>query len=194
MQAPPSGPRPVGAVRSARLPVKEEVAGATTGTLTGMTLDDLLWLAGYLEGEGSFTSPTPSAPNRPRIQVAATDEDVVQRTAVLWGVSSRCRSRVQIPYVAPRLRRWSCGVLATLSRWRPRVRIPHSAPHAIVAERLQAPAFQAGDEGSSPSDGSKIVPRLFRSRRWSGWSRTPSRKRLGAGRPLGGSSPSASAG
>jgi hypothetical protein len=54
-------------------------------------------------------------------------------------------------------------VLATLSRWRPRVQIPHSAPHAIVAERLQAPAFQAGDEGSSPSDGSRIIPCPFRS-------------------------------
>jgi hypothetical protein len=52
-----------------------------------MTRDDLLWLAGYLEGEGSFTSPTPSAPNRPRIQVAATDEDVIQRIAAIWGVS-----------------------------------------------------------------------------------------------------------
>jgi hypothetical protein len=62
VQAPPSGPRPVGAVRSARLPVKEEVAGATTGTLTGVTRDDLLWLAGYLEGRKAHSPARRPAP------------------------------------------------------------------------------------------------------------------------------------
>jgi hypothetical protein len=46
----------------------------------------------------SFTSTTPSAPNRPRIQVAATDEDVVQRIAALWA----CRTGVhQSPGIRP---------------------------------------------------------------------------------------------
>jgi hypothetical protein len=52
-----------------------------------MNREDLIWLAGYLEGEGSFMPPVPSAPNRPTIQVAATDEDVIARVSALWGVS-----------------------------------------------------------------------------------------------------------
>lgn len=45
------------------------------------------WLAGLLEGEGSFLPPPPSAPNRPAIQIAMTDEDVLARAAELLGVS-----------------------------------------------------------------------------------------------------------
>lgn len=86
------------------------------------------------------------------------DHGQLEQSGVLASLSRR-RSPVQIRY-GPHMRCWSCGVLATLSRWRPRVQIPHSAPDAIVAERLQAPAFQAGDEGSSPSGGSRIVPCL----------------------------------
>ena len=46
----------------------------------------LHWLAGLLEGEGSFLFPTPSAPGRPVIQLAMTDEDVVARVAALFSV------------------------------------------------------------------------------------------------------------
>lgn len=46
----------------------------------------LHWLAGLLEGEGSFVPPPPSAPNQPAIQIAMTDEDVVARAADLFGV------------------------------------------------------------------------------------------------------------
>lgn len=45
------------------------------------------WLAGLLEGEGSFMRGPPSAPNKPRIQLEMTDEDVVRRVADMWGVS-----------------------------------------------------------------------------------------------------------
>ncbi len=44
-----------------------------------MKRDDVLWLAGYLEGEGCFSLNTGS----PRILVSATDEDVVRRAAML---------------------------------------------------------------------------------------------------------------
>ncbi len=46
----------------------------------------LYWLAGLLEGEGSFVPPPPSAPNQPAIQVAMTDEDVIARVAELFDV------------------------------------------------------------------------------------------------------------
>lgn len=46
---------------------------------------DLYWLAGLLEGEGSFLAGPPSNPNCPRAQLAMTDQDVVERAAQLFG-------------------------------------------------------------------------------------------------------------
>ena len=45
------------------------------------------WLAGLLEAEGSFCPPPPSNPNRPYINLAMTDEDVVERAAKIMDVS-----------------------------------------------------------------------------------------------------------
>ena len=44
---------------------------------------DLTWLAGLLEGEGSFLKAPPSDPNCPRISLEMTDKDVVERAALL---------------------------------------------------------------------------------------------------------------
>jgi hypothetical protein len=46
----------------------------------------LYWLAGLLEGEGSFLAPAPSAPNQPRISINMTDEDVIRRAADVFGI------------------------------------------------------------------------------------------------------------
>ncbi|MBN8634368.1 MAG: hypothetical protein J0M07_03535 [Anaerolineae bacterium] len=46
---------------------------------------DLFWLAGLLEGEGSFFKPMPSEPNRPRITLEMTDLDTIQRVNQLFG-------------------------------------------------------------------------------------------------------------
>lgn len=51
-------------------------------------LRDLCWLAGLLEGEGSFMPGEPSNANAPRISLAMTDSDVVHRAAALLGVHS----------------------------------------------------------------------------------------------------------
>lgn len=51
-----------------------------------MTEVELAWLAGLLEGEGSFLKGPPSSTNRPRIAVEMTDEDVIRRAAQLVGV------------------------------------------------------------------------------------------------------------
>jgi hypothetical protein len=48
---------------------------------------DFYWLAGLLEGEGSFAPGPPSAPNSVRITLSMTDRDVVARVAGLWRVS-----------------------------------------------------------------------------------------------------------
>lgn len=47
---------------------------------------DLYWLAGILEGEGTFVKPSPSNPNVPKIQLSMTDEWVVSKVADLWEV------------------------------------------------------------------------------------------------------------
>lgn len=49
---------------------------------------DLYWLAGLLEGEGSFTAGPPSKPNCPRITLAMIDIDIVKRAAALLGAPS----------------------------------------------------------------------------------------------------------
>jgi hypothetical protein len=54
-------------------------------TLQG-TRDDLLWLAGLLEGEGSFDA---HRGRYPRIRLAMTDRDVVGRAAFLMDATIR---------------------------------------------------------------------------------------------------------
>lgn len=51
-----------------------------------MDRENLVWLAGLLEGEGSFQKPPPSNPRQPAITVQMVDEDVIARVADLFGV------------------------------------------------------------------------------------------------------------
>lgn len=51
---------------------------------------DLLWLAGLLEGEGSFMPGPPSKPNSPRVQVQMADRDVIERAAATLGTTQLC--------------------------------------------------------------------------------------------------------
>lgn len=51
------------------------------------SLNELLWVAGLLEGEGSFLASPPSDPNTPRVQMWSTDEDVIQRLSKMWQLS-----------------------------------------------------------------------------------------------------------
>ncbi len=52
-----------------------------------MEENDLFWLAGLLEGEGSFMKPMPSEPNRPRISLHMTDKDVIDRVNHLFNLT-----------------------------------------------------------------------------------------------------------
>ena len=49
-----------------------------------MDLRDLQWLAGLLEGEGTFLRPVPSAPRCPSIRLEMCDRDIVVRVARSW--------------------------------------------------------------------------------------------------------------
>lgn len=53
---------------------------------------DAAWLAGLLEGEGSFMRAPPSDPRRPIVALSMTDEDVVQRAARLMANGHYARS------------------------------------------------------------------------------------------------------
>jgi hypothetical protein len=46
---------------------------------------DFYWLIGIMEGEGSFMKGSPSSPNRIKMSVQMTDEDVIARIGVLFG-------------------------------------------------------------------------------------------------------------
>jgi hypothetical protein len=57
----------------------------TAGFPNGATSAQLHWLAGLLEGEGSFLKGPPSAPRHPVLALQMTDEDVVARVAAMFG-------------------------------------------------------------------------------------------------------------
>jgi len=57
----------------------------TPGYPTEISSHDLHWLAGLLEGEGSFLKGPPSAPGLPVLSLQMTDEDVVARVASMFG-------------------------------------------------------------------------------------------------------------
>lgn len=52
----------------------------------GITQHRFLWLAGWLEGEGSFSAPAPSSPKRARVGGKTRDMDVALEVAQMFGV------------------------------------------------------------------------------------------------------------
>lgn len=86
-------------------PVRErflwrELSGVVRGgTAVGTSLSwaELYWVAGWLEGEGSFIRPPPSSPRSPRISAQTVDRDVIDEVGRLLRVkplpTDRARSR-----------------------------------------------------------------------------------------------------
>ncbi len=60
-----------------------------------MKNSDLHWLAGFLEGEGSFLKGPPSCSNLPIVQAVTTDEDVIYRVSQLFNTKHMevCKER-----------------------------------------------------------------------------------------------------
>jgi hypothetical protein len=80
--------------------VSRAIRGATPAD-TGLSLRELYWLAGWLEGEGSFCSPPPSSPLQPRVHGGSSDKDVIDEAARLLQVSpslGRRRAPNRLPY------------------------------------------------------------------------------------------------
>jgi hypothetical protein len=69
-----------------------------TRSIPSITEVDLHWLAGLLEGEGTFMTGPPSAPRTPAIQFWMTDRDVVERAAAMMNAT--------VFVVAPRRAHW----------------------------------------------------------------------------------------
>ncbi len=60
-----------------------------TAAGTGLSWAELYWLAGWLEGEGSFVRPPPSSPKQVRIHASSCDEDVIREVGRLIGREPR---------------------------------------------------------------------------------------------------------
>lgn len=58
-----------------------------TPILAPVTEVEKYWLAGLLEGEGSFMAPPPSSPNMPVVAMTTTDKDVADRVAEMFGTT-----------------------------------------------------------------------------------------------------------
>lgn len=61
------------------------MSAPTPGFPNEISSHELHWLAGLLEGEGSFLRGPPSAPGLPVLSLQMTDEDVVARVARMFG-------------------------------------------------------------------------------------------------------------
>jgi CMP-N-acetylneuraminic acid synthetase len=57
-----------------------------------MTNEELCWLAGWLEGEGSFASGTSNL-TRCQVRGVSTDKDVIEKVAALMGCTSFKQNR-----------------------------------------------------------------------------------------------------
>ena len=84
-------------------------------------MDDYSWLAGLLEGEGSFQKGPPSEPGKPRVVLSMGDEDIVRRAAVILSVKSVHRYEFANPRWKPYYRMQVSGQRAVdlMTRIRP---------------------------------------------------------------------------
>jgi hypothetical protein len=99
-----------------------------------MNRDDLIWLAGLLEGEGTFDL---QRRRYPRIRLAMTDRDVVGRAATLMGTKVRLSLRQ-----APNKPTWHAEVQGPRAVSLMEALLPH-----MGARRSQAIATILADHG-----------------------------------------------
>jgi hypothetical protein len=50
-----------------------------------LDMRQLAWLAGLLEGEGTFVKGSPAKPRRPVTAIGMVDQDIIERVCELWG-------------------------------------------------------------------------------------------------------------
>jgi len=92
-------------------------------TAAEIPVAEFCWLAGWLEGEGSFLAPPPSDPGRPRISGGSCDVDVIDRVAACLAIrpsrahSAKAVSRGWSPHW--RVLRTGSGAAALMRALRP---------------------------------------------------------------------------
>lgn len=99
--------------------------GSACAAGTGLTWSELYWLAGWLEGEGSFLAPPPSRRTSPRIIGQATDKSVVQEVGRLL------RVKAQFTHSSRDFERG----------WAPTWRVSKQGREAIILMEAMAPAM-----------------------------------------------------
>jgi hypothetical protein len=107
--------------------------------------DDLLWLAGLLEGEGSFDA---HRGRYPRIRLAMTDRDVVGRAASLMDAKIRLAL-----HPLPAKATWHTEISGVRAAEIMRQILPHMGARrsAKIAEVLGVVAFPANVEATKSS-------------------------------------------
>ena len=116
-----------------------------------MSRDDLLWLAGLLEGEGSFDL---HRGRYPRVRLGMTDRDVVGRAATLIGG----RVRLSLKPV-PAQATWHVEVSGTKAVEVMRAILPHMGARrsAKIATVLGHASFPVDAPKSASMPGPRIV-------------------------------------
>lgn len=107
-----------------------------------MCRDDLLWLAGLLEGEGSFDL---HRGKYPRIRVGMTDRDVIGRAATLLGARVRLSLKP-----APNAAMWHAEVSGTKAAEIMALVLPHmgSRRSGRIAAILGHSSLSASSNGA----------------------------------------------
>lgn len=113
--------------------------------------DDLLWLAGLLEGEGSFDL---HRGKYPRIRLGMTDRDVVGRAATLLGGKVRLSLKP-----APAQAMWHVEVSGTKAEALLRLILPHMGARrsAKIATIIGHAHFPASVSKHASAPGPKIT-------------------------------------
>jgi hypothetical protein len=123
---------------------------------------DRYWLAGLLEGEGSFLKGPPSAPRYPVLALQMTDEDVVARVAAMFDRKMGCwqpRDERWLPTYLVRITgakavAWMC-VLRPLMGQRRQAQIDRAVasyepkPSALLTDLAASRALKLLGEGRS---------------------------------------------
>jgi len=108
---------------------------------------DFHWLAGVLEGEGTFLAASPSSPGVPVVRVSMTDRDVIERIGALWGRAvielPRRRPHHKVPYVTTLKGSSSVRLMTVLAPHMSRAR-GHQIERAIASWHGHAPRRRNG--------------------------------------------------
>jgi hypothetical protein len=144
--------------------------------LTPITDQDLAWLAGLIEGEGTFLAGPPSAPRTPAVQLSMVDRDVVERAGSLLEAGVQViRSRRQNWRTAYSVRVRGMRAVLWMKRLRPLMGARRQAqidralasyapdPRRVMNEERAAAALRALGAGESV----KTVAERFGTSIWS---------------------------